>query len=179
MDCNHNLEVRLYRTILGKEFERLAPVLQEFHDEANSAEGVFTVTHDPRIIARILVLVMRLPKAGTNLPMKLEISADNGSETWVRQIGVSKLVSHQSELEGKLIERTGPLKFRFRVSESNGGMDFIQLGCSFLGMKLPRILSPNVTAKITPNSGGWHVIVTIAVSRLGTICQYDGEAHIP
>jgi hypothetical protein len=179
VDCNHNLEVRLYRTILGTKFERLAPVLQEFHDKANSAEGVFTVTHDPRILSKILVRVMRLPRAGTNLPLKLEVTTESGSETWIRQLGVSKLVSHQSEHEGYLIERTGPLKFRFKVSESNGGMDFVQDGCSILGIELPQALSPIVNAKITPNSGGWHVIVAISIFRLGTICQYDGEAHIP
>ncbi len=170
--------MRLYRSILGPEFEQLSPTLQKFHDEDNTAEGVFTVTHDTRLISKVLIPFLRLPKPGIDLNMNLDVSVQAQEETWTRFLGPSKLVSHQSNENGLLKEQTGPLTFRFRVSVIDGGMEFTQLSCAFLGVPLPRIFSPRVNAKITPTEVGWSVLVVISFGNINAICQYEGEAQL-
>ncbi|MEI8281834.1 MAG: DUF4166 domain-containing protein [Armatimonadota bacterium] len=170
--------MRLYRSILGPEFEHLSQTLREFHDEAYSAKGVFTVTHDSCIISKILIPFLRLPKAGVDLPMTLDIAVQGNEEAWTRFIGPSKLVSHQSNENGLLKEKTDPLTFRFKVSVINGGMEFTQLSCAFLGVPLPKFCSPRVKAKITPATDGWSVHVVISFGQVSTICQYEGGAEL-
>ena len=170
--------MRLYRSILGPEFDQLSPELQKFHDETVAATGVFTVTHDSRLISRLLIPFMRLPRAGVNLPMTLDIAVQGNEEKWTRFLGPSKVVSHQSNKDGILKEKTGPLTFRFKVTVIDGGMEFTQLSCAFLGVPLPNFLSPRVKAKITPATEGWSVHVVISFGKVSAICQHEGEAQL-
>ena len=172
-----------YQNLLGEAYDALAPAVRVAHEAPLSAEGTMDVVHGDHFLTPLLVRMMTLPTSGTNLPVVLHVTNEllradaRPTMTWRRQIGATVLDTRQFARAGRLVEQSGPgaVEFALHVDRS-GSLQYEDVTCRLLGMPLPRFMAPRVQAKVSANSTGWHVDVTVRW-RGHLVCQYGGAMH--
>ena len=165
----------MYVKVLGADFDRLDSVLREFHQSVpNRARGQLAVERSPVLVGRLLAQLAGLPHAAERINVDLDVTAIAGGERWVRRFKGKPLVTAQRPWRDLLLESGGPLTFGFRLVVEAGGMRFDQQRTWFLGISLPKVLAPRVSAIVTPAEGGWHIDVRMAAPLLGPLIRYHG-----
>ena len=165
----------MYRRVLGTDFDRLDPLLQAFHRTVpNQGLGQLAVERSPRLIGRLLATFAGLPQTAERVLVDLDVTAIAGGERWVRSFNGRPLVTTQRPWRDLLLESGGPLTFGFRLVVEGGGMRFDQHRTWFLGIPLPKLLAPRVSAVVTPAAGGWHIDVRMAAPLIGPMIRYHG-----
>jgi hypothetical protein len=153
----------LYPQLLGADFARLPRVLRDFHSASGGgrASGTAVVRHT-NPLARLL----GFPRSGENIPLQLEVEADETREIWTRRFGGFTLRTIQRQDGGLLLETRGPVRIFFRIFADETGMRFESQRACFWIVPLPL----RVEARVRGNESSWDVEVTVA--RIGS---YQGE----
>jgi hypothetical protein len=167
----------LYQRVLGAKFAELHPTLRRFHSlpSGGTASGRFRVTHAPGRLRRLLLAVMRLPRAGDDVDVPLTVSLRGPGELWVRAFPGAPFVTIQTERRGLLMERSGPVVFGFILGVVDGSMTFTMTQFRVAGIPLPLWMGPSVNAVVVPNDTGWTVTVRMALPVFGHVLEYHGE----
>lgn len=165
----------MYVQVLGVDFDRLDPLLREFHQTVpNRGRGQLAVERSPRLIGRLLATLAGLPQKAERVQVDLDVTAIAGGECWVRSFSGKPFVTTQRPWRDLLLESGGPLTFGFRLVVEAGGMRFDQQRTWILGIPLPKLLAPRVSAVVTPAAGGWHIDVRMAAPLIGPMIRYHG-----
>lgn len=167
----------LYQRIMGEDFDNLPPVLRRFHssERGASAAGVFTVKREPGVLRAALSKLSRMPPAGENVQVRLQVIAGPCRETWIRQFDGHILTTVQWQRANRLVEKGGPLRFVLRLTGSKKGMRFETERCELWEIRVPRVFSLSATAEVEGYDDYWNVEVRIAAPLLGTIVTYRGR----
>jgi len=148
-------------------------------------EGTFTIRQGTNPLARLLVRVAGLPRAGNNLPTTLHIVPVSGGEQWRRRFGESILNTTQRTLpNGWISERVLCLELQYRVDRTPQSVRHEQmkaaLRCGPVRVPLPRWLAPQViggeTATGVPNQ--IRVLVEVRLPLIGVLLAYDGVVEM-
>jgi Domain of unknown function (DUF4166) len=96
----------LYRRVLGERFDTLPDVLKRFHGPADksNARGVFRVTRGKGFLRNLVATMLRMPRAGDDVPVHLEVIPLKDCEIWLRHFPGQTLKSVQWAREHLLIE---------------------------------------------------------------------------
>jgi hypothetical protein len=166
----------LYHRTLGNSFDCLPLALKRFHNAptGGTAEGSLCVTRGAGRMRHVLAVLMRLPKPGKQVPVRLQVEIQGNAECWTRDFGSLRLITRQWLHHGLLIETAGPLRFGFRLRGNGSGMRFEFARCWLMGLPLPRAFSPRVNASVSGQDTGWWVQVRIEVPVFGMLTQYEG-----
>jgi len=170
----------LYRRLLGDAWALLPPPLQRLHDlvGAFAAEGVATVERGTNPLARVIAAIMGFPPAGRDVPVRVSFRAERGTELWRRDFAgrrfASRQVAGRGRLERLLIERFGPLAFRFALVVEGGRLRLVPRGWSAFGLPLPRWAAPSGDAYEFAADGRFHFHVEIRMPLIGRIVHYRG-----
>ncbi len=150
----------LYRQLLKDDFDRLPPALRQFHSAPGGgrAVGSVAVRHASGLLARLL----GFPRAGDNLPMRLEVVASETQEIWIRRFGDVVRRSKQRLERDLLLETFGPVRLLFRVLADDRGMRFESQRASLWVLPLPL----RVSATERGGDRSWEFEVNIA--RVGS-----------
>ena len=99
----------LFRRLLGSTIDDLPPVLREAHDSTIDRcwRGVAQVEANPNPLARLLCRLMRLPAAGTDIPVTVRFERRGTAEHWHRDFTGRRYRSTLAERDGLMIERMG------------------------------------------------------------------------
>ena len=169
-----------YQTLLGERYDLLHSHVRAAH-EAITAEGRVDVVHGTHLLTPFFIRTMKLPAAGQSSPVRLQVVIDHAPADgpdaimmWMRQIGATRLDTRQFARRGQLVETAGPGSVEFRLRADEGVLVYESERCRFLGVPMPRALSPAVRARVSPSTDGWHVHVVIEWRR-HLICTYGGE----
>jgi hypothetical protein len=166
----------VYQRVLGAKFAELHPVLRRFHSSPRGGgRGRFRVTHFPGRLKKFLIRLMRLPAAGEDLPVELEVSPRGAGELWVRAFPGWRFASLHTARGGLLFERDGPATFVFALDVVGGGMTFATQEFRLFGFALPSWAAPSVSAVAAPSEGGWTVTVRMRMPFVGDLLEYHGE----
>ncbi len=168
------MDKSVFRRLLGDELNEVSGALREFSDAPSAAAGTLTVRHHPGRMARFFIWALRLPKEGAGQPTTIQIQCSGGREYWNRTIGRARFCTRHSVVEGWLEETTGRFRFLHRVSVVDGGLHYRQERVYFLGIRLPHVLSPIISAYAKGDERGWQLDLTVSCPRCGPICQYEG-----
>jgi len=181
-------QTTLYERILGTEWNRLAEIVRKAHLETygEPARGRFRIMRGKGRLAKALAGVLRLPAAGENIPVQLEITSHGRGEQWLRKFGTKRLTTLQYEAPGGLLaEKFGVLEFRFRLTVVDDCLRYSQesvfLCIGRQRIPLPRWISPSVSAteSAAVSAGRTHVKVTVSMPWVGLLIAYDGDLEIP
>jgi len=173
-----------YQQLLGESYSRLHSLVHRAHQAPLSAEGAMDVVHGDRLLTPLLVLLMKLPAQGTQLPVVLHVSnASTGGDgghggavamVWRRQIGGTVLDTRQFARAGRLVEQSGPGTVEFALqATADGALQYESTGAWFLRIPIPRCLAPRVRAQVSAHGSGWHVEVNVQW-RGHLVCRYGG-----
>jgi hypothetical protein len=120
---------------------------------------------------------MGLPPPGHNIPLQLRVTPVGDTEEWLRQFGAITIRTVQWQDRERLVEKAGPLAFRFQITGNETGMIFRSERCCCLGIPLPQAMAPSVEARVTGFETSWNVEVTISQPLLGLVTTYSGVVH--
>lgn len=178
----------LYEQLLGSRWNQLSKAVRALHDPESQVErrGSFTIRHGPRRLARLLVRLMRLPRAGTDIPTELTIEPRGRGERWRRRFGDDDLVTWQRPAgpDGGLAERLGVIECSLGLEVTAGGLSYLQTRAALVvgpwRPPLPRWLSPCVEATEKPDAEGdfVHVEVQLSFPPLGVLISYSGDVRV-
>ena len=119
--------------------------------------------------------VLRLPHAGREVPLRLQVAPQSKCELWTRYFNRQCLETLQWQDGPYLVEKTGPLIFVFRVVADARGLAFHFQHNKLRGAQLPTGLSLRVNANARGAQDRWHIEVEISLPMMGTITTYRGE----
>ena len=174
----------LYQGLLGVAWARLDERVAAMHAaDGVAATGRFTITHGANPAARMLGRLARLPGAGLDVPVTLEVSRrGTDGELWQRNFGGVALVTQQKAVDGCLAEGFGHLWLLFQLMLVDGALIYRQvrawLQCGPVRLPLPRWLAPRITAREWAGGAGedvTRVLVQVALPVLGPLITYQGE----
>jgi hypothetical protein len=166
----------LYRRVLGAGFDELPGVLKQFHDAANggSARGMFRVVRGDGIVRNVVADLLGMPKAGENLPVRLEVKVDGDRERWLRHFPGRCTRTVQWAAGKLLMEGLGLSSFSSALVVQGARMHYEFRRAWFAGIPLPVWLSPYIDGYVDAGDTGWRVSVHIFAPFLGEIVHYEG-----
>jgi len=166
----------LYEQLLGTSFARLPLVMQNFHSSAHAtATGTFTVRRTPGWFSAVVARIFRLPPAGDDVAVFLDVTALGEGERWQRHFGAARFDTLQHVNGGRLLERAGLTTIAFDVRVVGTGMSFASVWFSFAGLRVPRWLAPSIEATTSANPQGWSIEVRVSAPHVGLIERYGGS----
>jgi len=127
--------------------------------------------------------VLRLPSAGTSVPIGLEIARHGGQEWWWRRFaGAPVLASRQESDDGMLVERYGPVELRFATRVVLGALDLrstcARVAAGGMRVALPPWLTPQVHAIAAPEGpDGVRVRVRVGLPFGSLLLAYEGTVE--
>lgn len=167
----------LYAVLLKSTYKNLPEEMRRFHDEANcTRQGAFVFTYGNRLIGFVLTRVLGWPRQNEEVPLALTIETKGKIQWWIRNFDGHVLKTAQEISDGLLKEGLGPMRLYFKLVGVDNGYDFLWQHTKFLGIKLPRILSPKITATVR---GGekkhWQAEIVIDMPLMPGAIQYSGR----
>ena len=175
------VEPSLYRRILGDQLDQLAPALRRFHDSSvtRQASGTFEVIRGAGRWRGWLATLLRLPPAGLEVPVTLEVAVTGNQERWVRCFDSHLMPTWQWQSGELLIEAGGPLRLGFELLPEQDGLRYRLRRTWFCLVPLPSFLAPRVEAIELGRDDGWDVTVQFTLPLIGLLIQYQGSLHLP
>lgn len=173
----------LYQRLLGDAFAQLPPPLSAFHGRRNGgrATGKVEVVRGRGAIHGLLGWLLRLPPAGEQIPLRLQVVVKGEREHWFRVFESDPVVTLnavQRERDGVMEETFGPMRLGFRPSVKGDGLHFEQAYCRLGPLTLPRAISPRAGAELRAagnDEEGWHIDVHLEAPLLGLVLRYRGR----
>lgn len=172
--------VPLYRRLLGSAYDTLPAPLQAMHDLNDTivAEGVATVTRGAGLLARFAAAVVGFPRAGENVPARVDFLVEKGRERWTRTFAGRSFHSTQEAGRGRfewlVCERFGVLKAGMALVRDEGKLRLIVRRWSLFGLPMPLWLAPRGDSYEYAADGRFHFHVEISHPLTGLIVGYRG-----
>ena len=169
----------LYARIMGPRFTELAPSVVALHGVLSDAgaHGRAVVRRGRHPVARALAALLGLPAAGEHV-LHVGFSERHGVERWTRGFSGRRFKSEFSEEDGCVVERFGPLRFRFDLVNEGGGLRMVLRGWSLARLLLPLAIAPRVSAREWEEAGLFRFDVSIALPLIGLVVHYQGWLDI-
>jgi NAD(P)-dependent dehydrogenase (short-subunit alcohol dehydrogenase family) len=170
----------LFRRVLGQGIDQLPPALRDAHDVRHSLvlRGRAHVKGPANPIARLVAHAFRLPRAGADVPVEVEIRAGvDGSEVWQRnfrgRVLRSKLVPGRRR--GEVTERFGPMVATLSLEIDGAAIVYRVVGARLLGIRVPQLLAPVSEARERVDADGRFTFdVPIHMPLAGRLVHYRG-----
>jgi len=131
------------------------------------------VEHGRGWLARPMIRLMKLPAAGTGVPVGLEVVERGPELVWTRRIGTSLPGTRQRACGSSLVEQSGFGRIALDLTVIDGALLYRQSSLHVTSLRLPPSLSPRVEAVVSATAKGWHVAVTVNW-RGRLLCRYAG-----
>jgi hypothetical protein len=173
-DAKH---IPLYKRILSEAWDTLPPPIAKIHVSAK-AEGMAIVERGKNPLARLIAVLFGFPKAGQNVPVRVEFRQERGGELWERDFAGSKFSTFQWEGKGfydkLLMEKFGPFTFAMALVLEQGKLKLIPRHWNFLGISMPLILAPFGETFEYVENDTFHFSVEMKHIFTGLIVRYQG-----
>lgn len=166
----------LYRRVMGERFDALPVAVRQIHGvlRDDGASGEATVTGAANALGGLVARIMRFPPAG-QYQLHVTFAEREGVEHWTRAFGAFAFSSTLSEAAGSLVERFGPMRFKFDLPSDRCGLEMRMTGWSVGRVPLPLFLGPQSRAREWEEDGRFCFEVPIALPLVGRIVHYRGS----
>jgi len=162
-----------HQTVLGEAFAHLDPGVRRGHLPPFAAEGSLDVQHGTGWLTPLMIRLMQLPGAGRGQRVRLDVTAVGSDAEWTRRIGPSVLRTRQRAVGSRLVEYNGRGCVAFALEIEDGTLVYRQVAMRLAGIPVPAMVTPRVSARVSPAAGGWRVEVAVTW-RGGLVCRYAG-----
>jgi len=167
----------LFARLLGDAaFSTLPQRVQALHRAGGRREyaGTATVESGSSWLARLCAWATRLPRSGSDVPLRVEIVADAHGERWTRRFGAHRMPSRFWSDDGLLCERIGAATFAFALHAESGELRWSVRRVRVLGIPLPPRWFAGVTARESQLDGRYHFEVEARLPLAGLLVHYRG-----
>jgi hypothetical protein len=163
----------LYESLLGEAFGSLDLNVRRAHAVPLIASGTLDVEHGSHWVVPLLVALLRLPAAGQGLHARLTVVGSGDGLEWDRRIGSSVVRTRERAIGSRLVEQLGLGRIAFDLQVDDGALVYRQAWMGIGAIRIPRAVSPRVSARVAPAPGGWRVDVDVTW-RGHPVCHYGG-----
>ncbi|MGE0152866.1 MAG: DUF4166 domain-containing protein [Reyranellaceae bacterium] len=173
-------DLSLYRRVLDAAWDELPPALQAMHASVAGriSAGEATVERGRNPLARLAADLMRFPRAGERIAVRVTFAPIEGGEIWRRDFGGRSFSSIQTEGRGRsqhlIEERFGAIGVALACVIEGGRLRLIVRRWSLFGIAMPRLLSPGGEAFEYEQDGRFHFDVELKAPLLGRLVRYRG-----
>lgn len=167
----------LFQTLLGAPFFTLPDAVRLLHSNRGRLRlaGRATIAGGGNPVARLCARIAGLPRAAADVPVTVEFLADPAGERWHRDFGGFRMSSRLSAKAGRLVERRGPLQFRFMLHVNHGMLFWNTVGVRLFGVvPLPSRLFAEVGCCEREYEGRYEFLVDAALPLIGRVVRYEG-----
>jgi hypothetical protein len=166
----------LYRRILGARFDALPEVLRRFHDAPGGgrARGMLQVKRAGGPLRDGLASLLRLPKTGTDVPVRLEVEIEGDRERWVRDFHGRPLETVQWARGDLLMESYGLTSFSSALVLEGSCLRYELRRVWVMGIPIPRRVAPLIDGRVDAGDSGWRLSVRVQAPFLGELVLYEG-----
>jgi hypothetical protein len=171
----------LFQGLMGADFARLPRAVQRFHalQDRHVLDGWVAVDASASWAARLLAWCVGAPTRAQCGPLRFELMAGHGTETWTRHFPGRSMQSSFRAVRGMLQERLGPVQLGFALAATGDGLDLQLVSLRFLGIPFPRWGLPQVVGRESDVGGRLHFKVRAGLPLLGTVASYEGQPALP
>jgi hypothetical protein len=178
--------VALYERLMGGGWAQLAAPIRSMHAATGevSARGRFQIEHGRHVLARLLALVLRLPRQGSDVDTSVVITACADGERWLRTFDGRHLETQQRAAPGSEIsEQFGVLELRFQLRPSGESLVYVPREAALLirsiRLPIPSAWAPRVEAREEPaGTNEIDVDVCVTLPAIGTLITYHGRIAV-
>lgn len=176
----HSLDIKpLFQTVLGGDFEKLPEPVQDLHSKLGKSvfEGRADIKGATGLLGRVGARLAGFPSGARDVPVRVTITADERSETWVREFGEKSFMSHLSlDSKGRAQERFDVLTARLGLAVQDGKLIYPVLKGRLFGLlPLPLFLLPESIAHETIDAEGRFFFDVLVRFRFGgRVAHYQG-----
>jgi hypothetical protein len=176
-----NAPAPLWRRLLGADFERLPGAVRAMFDATGHrfAHGLAEVEVGRSPLARLAAFLAGFPCPGSGIPVTVLFQADGAADIWHRRVAGRRFSSVHLEEDGLLLERFGALTFAFRLAGDAAGVRFTIRETRLFGRRLPRRLSPRITALQSESGGRFRFEITVDLPLAGPMARLVGLLEPP
>ena len=186
LDITHGVHVDstvlpVYEQVLGERYAALAPAIQDLHrtGEGRSFAGRCKITRGRNPLSWLVAELFRLPQAGEDIPVELDIKPTPTGEHWRRNFGGRIMQSHHAPGRGRatrlVTETFGPMRMHMAILEEDGKLVIQTRGWSMFGIPLPRALCPGGEVyEFEDTQGRFNFHVDLQAPGFGRLCKYEG-----
>ncbi len=170
----------LYEEILGPAYEQMSKPLQKLHriGQGKTLKGRCKVTRGKNPLSHIVALLLGLPKASPDSPVRVVLTKDGDKEIWERYFDGRRMVSTQESGRGKqsrlVIERFGPIAVHIAILVEDGKQILKTTGWSIFGLPLPKFLLPGGEVFEHDAEGRFNFHVDLVAPLFGRLVKYEG-----
>ncbi|WP_244492245.1 SDR family oxidoreductase [Aureimonas sp. AU12] len=167
----------LYRRLMGDRFDALSPPVRSMHEVAGfgAASGEAHVTRGRSPLARLVAGIVGFPPQGDHA-LHVTFEERDGRERWIRDFSGRRFSSEMSGAGDEVVERFGPLRFRFAlVAGGDGSLEMALRGWSAFHVPMPLWLGPRSRPREWAENGGYAFDVPIALPLIGLVVRYRGR----
>ena len=171
----------LYRRLAGEAWDNLPAPIRELHDLSDHAtfEGRAEVERGKGPLGALAALIIGLPKAGADVPVRVEFSVREGVEAWRRSFDGKVFQSLQSEGSGRgqwlIDERFGPICLGLGLVIERGHLAVVLRRWTLFGLPMPRFLGPRGGGvEFVDEEGRFRFDVVMGFALVGRIVRYRG-----
>jgi hypothetical protein len=171
----------LFETVLGAGYSALPAPVRELHaiGFARRWAGRARIARGNSLLSRLAGAIAGFPPAADDVPVTVEMTRRDGTETWIRTFGRHRFRSVLSP-DGKpgsglIGERFGLMQFRIGLRVSRARLEYPVLSGRVLGLPLPRVLLPRSTTWESVDAEGRACFdVRIDLPIGGHVVTYSG-----
>ena len=170
----------LYEEILGPAYEQMSKPLHKLHriGQGKTLKGRCKVTRGKNPLSHIVALLLGLPKASPDSPVRVVLTKDGDKEIWERYFDGRRMVSTQESGRGKqsrlVIERFGPIAVHIAILVEDGKQILKTTGWSIFGLPLPKFLLPGGEVFEHDADGRFNFHVDLVAPLFGRLVKYEG-----
>lgn len=176
---NERLLSSVFKSALGESFGELPLPIQELHSVAGRTvfEGRSESKGPTGISGRLIARLFRLPGQAQDVPLQVTITANETSETWLRQFADTAFRSHLAvDAAGVVRERFGPISAVLDLQLVQDKLYFRIASAKLFGLlPLPQALLPvSVAHESTDELGRFVYDVCVTMPFGARIAHYSG-----
>lgn len=167
----------LYRRVLGDALDRLPIPVRALHELSESTEfsGDAEVIAATNVIAKAVAWMTGFPTRSYRCTARVRIDIDDDGETWHRDFDGHRFHSRLRCHEGVLVEQLGPHRISFRLDTDSTQLSMHPVAWKTLGIPLPRLFWPSISARETAVDGCFHFDVASGFPWIGSVIHYRGS----
>jgi hypothetical protein len=173
-------DTTLYKRMLHDVWDTLSSPIRDMHSLTNTktVTGKADVERGKNLLANIIANLFGFPKAGKNVPVRVDFTVKNNKQYWRRTFDRNSFLSIQSEGKGRyqhlICERFGIFNFGLAAVVENEMLTLIIRRWDCLHIPLPLCLAPKGLSYEHSHDGKFHFHVEVILPVVGQVVRYKG-----
>lgn len=168
----------LYTRLLGGHIAQLPASVQRIHKTSLNLSGTGNVMHGSNILARLIVRLTGLPKAGRRQTVHISIQRQQDDEIWTRNFNNVRFTTRLAHHRQYLDEHFGPFSLLMHIEVRNFSLVYRLQKLRFFSIPLPRFLTPRIDASEIGIGEDILFRMEMSFPWIGRIIRYCGHVRI-